>query len=147
MEVHFSGLFLFMAVKFPLQLENCRPCNFFVLGYVWIKSSRSLNWSFCNSILWWGCPAVNMLFWAFLALMTEPAGWPGGPYGCLMMKTSRAILALKVAASSVVVHCCRKLQVVAETKLTLHVQPWIHIIKTKFMLMLFNQGRVTLQIG
>ena len=88
-----------------------------------------------------------MLLWAFLALLTEPAGLQAGPYGCLMMKTSRAILALKVAASSVVVHCCRKLQVVAETKLTLHVQPWIHIIKTKFMLMLFNQGRVTLQIG
>ena len=55
-----------------------------------------------------------MLLWAFLALLTEPAGLQAGPYGCLMMKTSRAILAVKVAASSVVVHGCRKLQVVAD---------------------------------
>ena len=80
-----------------------------------------------------------MLLWAFLALLTEPAGWPG-QYGCLMLKSSRAILALKVAASWVVVHCCRKLQVVAETKLTLHVQPWIHIFKNKVMSMLFNHA-------
>ena len=55
-----------------------------------------------------------MLLWAFLALLTEPAGLQAGPYGCLMMKTSRAILAVKVAASSVVVPFCRKLQVVAD---------------------------------
>ena len=81
-----------------------------------------------------------MLLWAFLALLTEPAGWQASQYGCLMMKTSRALLAVKVAASWVVVHCCRKLQVVAETKLTLHVQPWIHIFKNKVMSMLFNHA-------
>ena len=78
-----------------------------------------------------------MLLWAFLALLTEPAGL-AGQYGCLMLKNSRAILALKVAASWVVVHCCRKLQVAAETKLTLHVQPWIHFIKAKVISMLYN---------
>ena len=79
-----------------------------------------------------------MLLWAFLAILTEPAGWPAGQYGCLMLKSSRAILAVKVAASWVVVPWCRKLQVVAETKLTLHLQPWIHFIKTKVISMLFN---------